>query len=401
MTTTSAAVAYSSTISAARAAGALVPISMMVSRRRERLDLAAPLGGIAEQRHERIRQIVRRAVLLQEFRHHVLAEHQIGEDDRRQPVLDRPADQRFERRDLVGRDHRNAGEREFERHGAGLRQRRARDAEGRALLLRSRPRSAARSATSPLPAAPAPQDAASSAARSRPARPARPRWATVSPNVPIRRWISPLRLPGRTSRIGRRGEPPLCLVRVRAQVADLLGQRMPDIAARRPAEPAMNVRLERQQRRARGRHSRASCAHAPAARPTPTARHNRRSESLARRPRTRLATRWVNSGLSMITSTSGRRVDDCIDGRADAAQDRRKLSQDRAEPDDRELLDRKQAGEPFGRHAVAADAGEADLPAGALPQRPHQRGAEPVAQFFARDQKDVDHAHARAPLARG
>ena len=56
---------------------------------------------------------------------------------------------------------------------------------------------------------------------------------------------------------------------------------------------------------ARDRHSRAWRGRGPAATPRPTARHNRRSESTASFARTRRATRWVKSGLSMMTRISG------------------------------------------------------------------------------------------------
>ena len=81
----------------------------------------------------------------------------------------------LDRADAVGRDHRHARQRQFERHGAGLGERRMRDPERRALLLPRRPRRGA------APASPSRasrdrllQDAAWSAA---PARTRRPRPA--------------------------------------------------------------------------------------------------------------------------------------------------------------------------------------------------------------------------------
>ena len=56
------------------------------------------------------------------------------------------------------------------------------------------------------------------------------------------------------------------------------------------------------------------------------------------------------------------------------------------------IVDRIEAGDPFGGHGAPADAGETHLPAGALPQRAHQIGAEPVAGFLAGDQEDVERA---------
>ena len=56
---------------------------MIASSLREGLDLPPALGAVAKQRQQRIRQLLRRAILLDEFRHDILAEHQIGQDHRR------------------------------------------------------------------------------------------------------------------------------------------------------------------------------------------------------------------------------------------------------------------------------------------------------------------------------
>ena len=58
--------------------------------------------------------------------------------------------------------------------------------------------------------------------------------------------------------------------------------------------------------------------------------------------------------------------------------------------DDGEIVDRKQADEARGGHLAAADAGEPHRFGGTLPQRPHQRGAEPVAGFLGGDQENLD-----------
>ena len=60
---------------------------------------------------------------------------------------------------------------------------------------------------------------------------------------------------------------------------------------------------------------------------------------------------------------------------------------DGGEPDDRELLDRKQRIQTFARHRAAADPLEPHRAAKALAQDLHQRGAETVAGFLRRDQK--------------
>ena len=76
--------------------------------------------------------------------------------------------------------------------------------------------------------------------------------------------------------------------------------------------------------------------------------------------------------------------------------------QDRGEPHDRQLLDRKQRGQPFPRHGAAADAVELNGIAEALAQHLHQAGAEPVAGFLGRDQEDPapDAGRWRAGLTR-
>ncbi len=94
--------------------------------------------------------------------------------------------------------------------------------------------------------------------------------------------------------------------------------------------------------RAHGRHSRAWCAPAPAATPRAAARRSRRPGSPDCVARTRRATRWVKSGLSMMTSASGAAVGHGIGGLADQPQDLRQLLHHRGEADDRQLLDRKQ-----------------------------------------------------------
>ena len=271
-------------------------------------------------------EIVRRAVLLQEFRHHVLAEHQVGEDDRRQPVLIGRPISVLERRHLVGRDHRHAGERELERHGAGFGQCRAGDAERRALLRRfdHDPRHASASPRSPP--SPARQAAAASAARSRPARPGRRPAQMVSPNVADQAldFAAPAARQDQQDR--RLGEPPLRLVRrSAAALPTSSSQRMADIGAGRPAEPRDAPPARTAATPARGRHSRASRARARAARPRPTATHSRRSGSRARRRARACATRWVNSGtvddhqhVGTAPSRSHRRSRGCAAGSPEA-----------------------------------------------------------------------------------
>ena len=49
-----------------------------------------------------------------------------------------------------------------------------------------------------------------------------------------------------------------------------------------------------------------------------------------------------------------------------------------------------QADQAGRGHLAAADAGEAQRFGGALPQRPHQRGAEPVAGLLGGDQENLE-----------
>ena len=87
----------------------------------------------------------------------------------------------------------------------------------------------------------------------------------------------------------------------------------------------------------------------------------------------------------------GPRRDHRVGGFADAAQDGRQLGGDGGEADDRQIAERKQAGHALTRHMRSADGGKSDAPLRALAQRGDQRGAEPVAGFFARHQEDVRH----------
>ncbi|MCC2103994.1 MAG: hypothetical protein KDJ20_08125, partial [Hyphomicrobiales bacterium] len=81
-----------------------------------------------EQRRQRIGERRFIAVALDEFGHDILAQHQIGENDRGH--VDEMLGQLLDARDLVGDDHGHAGKREFERDRAGRDERRARAAEG-------------------------------------------------------------------------------------------------------------------------------------------------------------------------------------------------------------------------------------------------------------------------------
>src|SRR4029077_2497389 len=61
---------------------------------------------------------------------------------------------------------------------------------------------------------------------------------------------------------------------------------------------------------------------------------------------------------------------------------------DRGEPHDRQLFDRKQRGESLARHRPPTDALEGDGIAEPLEQHLHQPGPQPVTGFFRRNQED-------------
>jgi hypothetical protein len=71
---------------------------------------------------------------------------------------------------------------------------------------------------------------------------------------------------------------------------------------------------------------------------------------------------------------------------ANAPHDKRQLPRDRRDTDDREIVDRKQAGKPLRGHFAPADASETHAAAGALLERAHQGGAQLVTGFLAGDQ---------------
>ena len=167
-------------------------------------------------------------------------------------------------------------------------------------------------------------------------------------------------------------------------------------AARRARE---GRRLERQDRQHLDRRSVASRL----------ARHGRHAQTeggdvvddrdrAAPPPRTRRATRWVKSGLSMMTSTSGRAA---MIASAVSRMRRRiigSLRGDRRDADDRELVDRERARESLAAMCVSADAAEADIRT-RLPQRAHQRGAEAVAGLLAPPREKL--SSGRPVIARG
>ena len=164
-------------------------------------------------------------------------------------TLDRaPQDPGLDRADPVGRDHRHAGERKLQRHGAGFGERGVGDPERRPLFLLADhdPRLRPASLCTPfadrlLQMRHGRQDQFERHALG--LQPAQ-RLAEYRHVVPD--------LAAAASRQHqqnrRRLVPALLLVGVGPQRGDLLGQGMADIAAGRPAQPAIGLRFERQQR---------------------------------------------------------------------------------------------------------------------------------------------------------
>ena len=118
------------------------------------------------------------------------------------------------------------------------------------------------------------------------------------------------------------------------------------------------------------------------------------------RARTRRATRWVKSGLSMMTSASGRGSHNGVGGFADAPQDHRQARRYGAEADDREFVDRKWTDDALGRHGAPADTGERQRAAGAGAQRARERCAERIAGFLRGDQIDRQRSRLRRAVHR-
>ena len=72
-----------STISAARTLGGCSPVAMIASSLRKSLELAPPQRGVSVSTSRSAGdKLFRRAIVLQEFRHDILADHEIGQDDR-------------------------------------------------------------------------------------------------------------------------------------------------------------------------------------------------------------------------------------------------------------------------------------------------------------------------------
>jgi hypothetical protein len=162
---------------------------------------------------------------------------------------------------------------------------------------------------------------------------------------------------------------------------------MTDIAAGRPAQSNIGLRLERQQRQHMidiGQHGAR-----PARPPRPDRGRNIIDDRDARIARTHPA-RHAMGEIGAVDDDEDVRpgLDDIGRGFADQPQDLRQLLHHRRQADDRQFLDRKARGQPLARHRPAADAFEPYRATEALAQHLHQIGAEPVAGLFGRDQED-------------
>ena len=139
---------------------------------------------------------------------------------------------------------------------------------------------------------------------------------------------------------------------------------------------------------------RASRAHDLAAKPRPTDKHNRRSGISGAPTRTRRATRCVNSGLSMMTNTSGLAA---ITASA-VSRMRRRIFGRLVGIAESPMIARSPSGNRLGdacrRHMGTADAGKLRTPLCALSERTDQCRAETIARFLARNEKDMRARHA-------
>ncbi len=95
--------------------------------------------------------------------------------------------------------------------------------------------------------------------------------------------------------------------------------------------------------------------------------------------------RQLNPELSIVITASGRKRADRRHRLAHPAQDQRRPRQHLGHPGDRQIGERHEAVEPFRRHPLAADPGDAQTTAGALAQRRDQRRPERVARWLAGD----------------
>ena len=368
--------AQSRTTAAARSLGTALPISMIVSSRAKAVDLPPALGGVAQQRRQGRGQPLRRCVPLQEFRHHVLAQNQVGQDHaldldqaggrppprtaapyRRPPSGCRRPPVRASRCPIWSAPRAPCGKPRLSRPdrsppGRGMRQ------DATAAFTVSASRGTAGTTTSSPPA----RVAASAAA---------------SPNTPAMRRISLARLPGSTSNSGGSASRRPRILGVRAQMPGPFAQRMSDEGARRPVQSPHRRRLERQERQ----HMIDVSAHgARAARPPcPHGRTHIVDDRDRRRTRAH-APRDTMGEFRAVDDHEDIRLgrNDGVGGLADALQDFRQAHRDCGNADDCQVAQRKKTWHSLRRHLRAADTGKTSFGSAPL-DGGNQRCAQPVA----------------------
>src|ERR1700737_1738867 len=161
---------------------------------------------------------------------------------------------------------------------------------------------------------------------------------------------------------------------------------MTDIAAWRTPQPAILLRLERQQ----GKHMIDIGAHR--ARPAGPPRPNRGRNVVDNRNRGIAGPNPPCHPMGKIGAVDdhenvGRGFRHGSGGFPDTPQDHGELLHDRPQSHNRQLFDRKQRRQSFARHRLSADAFKPHRAAEALAQHLHQVGAKPIPRFLGRDQE--------------
>ena len=217
---------------------------MMVSRRANACDLPLALRGIGQQRQQSVSESRGRAITLEEFRHDVFAEHQIGKDYRR--TIEKQTRRRLPRSVTLCRPRPSARRQVRVRASmcltcsAPL----APIEKPQPFPPHPLPRGPARATMRRL-LAPYPQAGTPPARPPRPGRIARSRARSPARKRTAMRRISPSRLPGKTRISGGFASRSLFSRFLRTQVIKTFDQWMPNIGARRTSKFGHNFRLER------------------------------------------------------------------------------------------------------------------------------------------------------------
>ena len=180
----------------------------------------------------------------------------------------------------------------------------------------------------------------------------------------------------------RIGLPSGRLVGIGTQLVQLLDQRDARHSCKAARRAGHGPAARTAATRAHDRHRLAWRGPGPAATPRPMATRNRRSVSTAPASRTRRAIRWVKSGLSMITSTSGRAATTAAATSRIYRIDRRQM-RDQTKSDERNVAGRHQGLQPLAGHLAAADADQTQRTLRGF-QGAHQRRAQAITGRLAR-----------------